>query len=235
MGVSASWIRADWRQHDDAWPGAAVFHPPLEFDGRPGGAVFLDTIFRKFSGHGGDQLAFAAHGFYEGDQRRVFLFRPGFGVPWTWAVVFFDGVRGDLRARVRPVKSLDQSTRDAFAFCKRGGGGKFAELLVGDRRRLKPIPGGFFSGTYETAPDRKSTRLNSSHANISYAVFSLKKKKTRLNSRHAMSRIPFVASEGKHLAKIVDGDGAGPYRIREKRVCARRANLARAPRARDDF
>src|SRR3712207_7608480 len=27
-----------------------------------------------------------------------------------------------------------------------------------------------------TAADRKSTRLNSSHANISYAVFSLKKK-----------------------------------------------------------
>src|SRR3712207_7415742 len=29
-------------------------------------------------------------------------------------------------------------------------------------------------------PDRKSTRLNSSHANISYAVFCLKKKKKRL-------------------------------------------------------
>src|SRR3712207_7664996 len=29
-----------------------------------------------------------------------------------------------------------------------------------------------------TPPDRKSTRLNSSHANISYAVFCLKKKKT---------------------------------------------------------
>src|SRR3712207_8919405 len=29
----------------------------------------------------------------------------------------------------------------------------------------------------EAAPDRKSTRLNSSHANISYAVFCLKKKK----------------------------------------------------------
>src|SRR3712207_7045231 len=28
-----------------------------------------------------------------------------------------------------------------------------------------------------TTPDRKSTRLNSSHANISYAVFCLKKKK----------------------------------------------------------
>src|SRR3712207_7033966 len=31
---------------------------------------------------------------------------------------------------------------------------------------------GFYNGT-----DRKSTRLNSSHANISYAVFCLKKKK----------------------------------------------------------
>src|SRR3712207_6905046 len=29
--------------------------------------------------------------------------------------------------------------------------------------------------------DRKSTRLNSSHANISYAVFCLKKKKHQLN------------------------------------------------------
>src|SRR3712207_8438256 len=30
-------------------------------------------------------------------------------------------------------------------------------------------------GQYETTADRKSTRLNSSHANISYAVFCLKK------------------------------------------------------------
>src|SRR3712207_8210810 len=30
--------------------------------------------------------------------------------------------------------------------------------------------------------DRKSTRLNSSHANISYAVFCLKKKRSRLAS-----------------------------------------------------
>src|SRR3712207_7115710 len=31
---------------------------------------------------------------------------------------------------------------------------------------------------YREGTDRKSTRLNSSHANISYAVFCLKKKKT---------------------------------------------------------
>src|SRR3712207_8304002 len=39
--------------------------------------------------------------------------------------------------------------------------------------------------------DRKSTRLNSSHANISYAVFCLKKKKTSLCppfSNHPHSR-----------------------------------------------
>src|SRR3712207_7556991 len=34
-----------------------------------------------------------------------------------------------------------------------------------------------FEGPAPTYGDRKSTRLNSSHANISYAVFCLKKKK----------------------------------------------------------
>src|SRR5947209_15811204 len=44
--------------------------------------------------------------------------------------------------------------------------------------------------------DRKSTRLNSSHANISYAVFCLKKKKTRKSNsrktpnRHHQARSP---------------------------------------------
>src|SRR2546430_13298200 len=35
-------------------------------------------------------------------------------------------------------------------------------------------------GTYPTPLDRKSTRLNSSHSQISYAVFCLKKKKKQL-------------------------------------------------------
>src|SRR3712207_8354767 len=34
-----------------------------------------------------------------------------------------------------------------------------------------------FAETVQASIDRKSTRLNSSHANISYAVFCLKKKK----------------------------------------------------------
>src|SRR5258707_6828923 len=36
-------------------------------------------------------------------------------------------------------------------------------------------------------PDRKSTRLNSSHANISYAVFCLKKKKTKKSRKQPVS------------------------------------------------
>src|SRR3712207_7072257 len=38
--------------------------------------------------------------------------------------------------------------------------------------------------------DRKSTRLNSSHANISYAVFCLKKKKTRPTPRARETTAP---------------------------------------------
>src|SRR3712207_8633380 len=41
------------------------------------------------------------------------------------------------------------------------------------------VPVGY-SGDWRGDLDRKSTRLNSSHANISYAVFCLKKKKRRL-------------------------------------------------------
>src|SRR5688572_31800100 len=43
-------------------------------------------------------------------------------------------------------------------------------------RRLSSVPG-ITSIESETSEDRKSTRLNSSHSQISYAVFCLKKKK----------------------------------------------------------
>src|SRR5258707_2405051 len=41
----------------------------------------------------------------------------------------------------------------------------------------------------QIALDRKSTRLNSSHANISYAVFCLKKKKTNVGTSEFCSSI----------------------------------------------
>src|SRR5215217_6544352 len=47
--------------------------------------------------------------------------------------------------------------------------------------RPQPVPPpGRLRGA--AAEDRKSTRLNSSHANISYAVFCLKKKKKKNNT-----------------------------------------------------
>src|SRR3712207_8686279 len=47
---------------------------------------------------------------------------------------------------------------------------------VPGRDRVSRGPGG------HSPEDRKSTRLNSSHANISYAVFCLKKKKKNTNN-----------------------------------------------------
>src|SRR3712207_7110470 len=49
-----------------------------------------------------------------------------------------------------------------------------ALLLLLDFWPLRRFAGG--TETTEASRDRKSTRLNSSHANISYAVFCLKKK-----------------------------------------------------------
>src|SRR3712207_8614212 len=44
------------------------------------------------------------------------------------------------------------------------------------------------NGTLDNMADRKSTRLNSSHANISYAVFCLKKKKITHNNYYILYR-----------------------------------------------
>src|SRR2546427_5711935 len=50
---------------------------------------------------------------------------------------------------------------------------------------LEPVAALFF----QPAPDRKSTRLNSSHSQISYAVFCLKKKINQTRSAHSPSAI----------------------------------------------
>src|SRR5436309_10379545 len=53
----------------------------------------------------------------------------------------------------------------------------------GEERELQIVlPGG--EQPLEDDLDRKSTRLNSSHVKISYAVFCLKKKKYRSGTRH---------------------------------------------------
>src|SRR2546427_4953551 len=49
-------------------------------------------------------------------------------------------------------------------------------LMVGIRRSLVELDDDVNRGAVMAALDRKSTRLNSSHSQISYAVFCLKKK-----------------------------------------------------------
>src|SRR3712207_8884086 len=62
----------------------------------------------------------------------------------------------------------------------RNGGAKL--IIVNSREiRLKERAAQFLHVRPGSEEDRKSTRLNSSHANISYAVFCLKKK--RLNEK----------------------------------------------------
>src|SRR3712207_7362499 len=68
-----------------------------------------------------------------------------------------DGLAARLRLRGQDLRGLPQE-REA----RREGRGALPE------RRLRQGPAGRL--------DRKSTRMNSSHANISYAVFCLKKK-----------------------------------------------------------
>src|SRR3712207_6859447 len=69
------------------------------------------------------------------------------------------------------------------------GGGASCRGALGRRRRPSPEAEGGARPALRRRPalpgdrdrDRKSTRLNSSHANISYAVFCLKKKKKQKN------------------------------------------------------
>src|SRR3712207_7224883 len=85
------------------------------------------------------------------------------------------------------------SLHDALPICEQAQEGDVADRLqVGDagggRRddeqavHAQPLQRAEVGGVVvEPDRDRKSTRLNSSHANISYAVFCLKKKKKNMS------------------------------------------------------
>src|SRR3712207_8337218 len=94
---------------------------------------------------------------------------------------FFLMIRRPPRSTLFPYTTLFRST------------GKTHDWSIGARivAAVAPLPvylaGGLRPENVEEAiarvrPDRKSTRLNSSHANISYAVFCLKKKNTKTTS-----------------------------------------------------
>src|SRR2546430_8961908 len=80
-------------------------------------------------------------------------------------------IRRPPRSTLFPYTTLFRSRLHHAHRAERGG-------RAGDRRRRVRLPG---VREGETLADRKSTRLNSSHSQISYAVFCLKKKKHNNN------------------------------------------------------
>src|SRR3712207_7956749 len=85
-----------------------------------------------------------------------------------------------FRSITRPAELLnsDVSDLDMTIQTRRRGGMLSRRALLGAETLLRVTRRVSMPGTCEApGQDRKSTRLNSSHANISYAVFCLKKKK----------------------------------------------------------
>src|SRR3712207_8345547 len=86
-------------------------------------------------------------------------------------------IRRPPRSTLFPYTTLFRSGATGGAPPTSGICGKISNEYVGDSVRVLPARSATApSRTEITYVDRKSTRLNSSHANISYAVFCLKKK-----------------------------------------------------------
>src|SRR5437868_9039338 len=103
-----------------------------------------------------------------------------------------DGVTAMLDSRIHKIRlaAITHTHRDHCAGLMqllnlRGGAGDFVAVFPegsGSARALANFLSAF-DRKLANARDRKSTRLNSSHVSISYAVFCLKKKRKKL-SRH---------------------------------------------------
>src|SRR3712207_6928184 len=101
-------------------------------------------------------------------------------------------IRRPPRSTLFPYTTLFRSELDVRRGDRRGRRHRVDEDVVRVRRGPVVVLGGLV--------DRKSTRLNSSHANISYAVFCLKKKQTLLLSFCPFFLfIPSHASPPPHL------------------------------------
>src|SRR5688572_32226740 len=94
-------------------------------------------------------------------------------------------IRRPPRSTLFPYTTLFRSSEQAV--------GRLAGPLQKIYVPLLPAPAGLlYHRSPPSAGDRKSTRLNSSHSQISYAVFCLKKKKHLLSVRppHTSARAP---------------------------------------------
>src|SRR3989454_6950146 len=100
-----------------------------------------------------------------------------------FVLFFFLMIRRPPRSTLFPYTTLFRSP---------GGAEARERVAVSERERVRPLPDagdphGRALGRQDDG-DRKSTRLNSSHLVISYAVFCLKKKKNKTISKGATDR-----------------------------------------------
>src|SRR5690349_23049820 len=100
---------------------------------------------------------------------------------------FFIMIRLPPRSTLFPYTTLFRSPRRESipGIHIASGANKFDQASPRIRRVDQPDPA---AGTGTLDQDRKSTRLNSSHVEISYAVFCLKKKKT-INTNHKKHKL----------------------------------------------
>src|SRR2546430_6130157 len=89
-------------------------------------------------------------------------------------------IRRPPRSTLFPYTTLFRSVNIWFPYSMENGGDRISRTVA----RFQKIGGAWFLmqtnlvyREYDSDVDRKSTRLNSSHSQISYAVFCLKKKK----------------------------------------------------------
>src|SRR3712207_8320338 len=93
--------------------------------------------------------------------------RPPRSTLFPYTTLFRSRVGGDDAVAQGDLVGREEAALEQVAVAVEGGAVLGVELGEAGHRR-RSLPGPF--------RDRKSTRLNSSHANISYAVFCLKKK-----------------------------------------------------------
>src|SRR2546428_8362188 len=85
-------------------------------------------------------------------------------------------IRRPPRSTLFPYTTLFRSAGVSLLELKADGGASAMDALLQFQADLLGVP---VARAQEVGLDRKSTRLNSSHDQISYAVFCLKKKTTR--------------------------------------------------------
>src|SRR2546430_12546633 len=94
--------------------------------------------------------------------------------PWSYMIFFFLMIRRPPRSTLFPYTTLFRSVA-----------GEVPAVAQRFRIGVAALPvafEGLIAREMRDDLDRKSTRLNSSHSQISYAVFCLKKKKTAIAS-----------------------------------------------------